>query len=163
MADLASLRANAARLTVTYAGEPLATVVYRPTALQGDMFDRLQSGDWDGVYAALAEVVASWDLTDGGAPVPVDPTGFKRAGFAVCGTLINAMLRDMANPTWVTSPAPATPTPSGNGSSPAASSAPAPTTSISSEPPNGHTSPPGISPVSPPPLVTPAGSPGSTA
>lgn len=162
MPDLAALRRNSARLTFPYAGA-VFEVYYRPVDV-GDRTDAarraMATGDMEALYVELEHLVDSWDATDGGLPIPTTAAGFHSAGAGVSIALWNALLADVANPTMA--PSPASPTAWSNGSSPTGSSAPPPTTTASSSAPNGHTSPPGNWPASPAPLVTPAGSPGST-
>jgi hypothetical protein len=166
MPDLAAVRANSARLTFDYAGARF-TLYYRPVDVDDSTHAALRAmraeGEMDAFYAELARLVDEWDVTDHGAPVPTTADGFKSSGIAICGRLMNAILADVANPTWAPRPAPASGTPWSNGSSTEASSAPPPTTSPSSSTPAGRVSPPGTWPDSPTPLVVRSGSAGPIA
>jgi hypothetical protein len=162
--NLADLRARCARLEVDYGGETIV-VYYRPALVseqtQAILRELQRTGDFRPLHAELERVLIDWDLTDGDAPVPLTDAGFTLAGIGVVGTVTNAVVRDVGNPTWAPLPSPARPIPSSNGSSPTGSWAPPPTTSISSSAPNGHTSPPGTWPDSPTPAAASAGFPGS--
>lgn len=166
MPDLAAVRANSARLSFDYAGARF-TVHYHPVDVDDGTHAALRGmradGEMEPFYAELARLVEDWDVTDHGAPVPTTSAGFKSAGIAICGRLMNAILGDVGNPTWAPRPAPANGTHWSPGSSTGASSAPHPTTSESSSTPAGPASPPGTSPDWRTPPDGPGGSPGPTA
>lgn len=143
MPNLAALRENSARVAFDYGGATF-TVYYRPLEVDDQAHQALRGlrvgGEMDAFYAQLERLVIWWDATEGAAAVPTTAEAFKRVGVGICGNLMQAILADVANPTWAPTPAP--PTHSSNGSSPAASSAPAPTTTTWSPPPNGLASTP---------------------
>lgn len=161
MPNLAALRAKSARLEVPYAGETIV-VFYRPglvtDATQTILRQLALDGDFAPLHAELRRILIAWDLTDDEVPLTFTAAGFVAAGIGIVGSVTNAIVRDVGNPTWVASPPIATP--SSNGSSPTASSEPHPTTTTSSSPPNGPTSHPGTWPDSPRHEVASAGSPG---
>jgi hypothetical protein len=164
MPDLAALRQNCAKLEFDYGGARF-TAYYRPLDVDDEVHQAVRGmgigGDMDPFYAQLSRLVVWWDATDGGVTVMTTVDAFKRVGVGICGTLMNAILRDVGNPTWAPSPLQARQTHSSNGSSPTANSAPHPTTTTSSSAPSGQDSPPGISPDSPAPLAVLAGVHGS--
>lgn len=160
MPDLAALRSNSARLTVDYGGATFA-VDYRFADVGPRTHEtqrKMQAGDMEALYAELAHLVAAWDATDAGVPVPTTADGFRSAGVGVCIALWNAILPDVGNPTVAPSGAV---THSSSGSSPTADSAPAPTTTPSFATPNGSGSHPGSWPASAGPPATPVGSSGA--
>ena len=163
MPDLASLQA--ARLEVAF-GDATIVVVYRPALVTKATRDAVrglvEQSDFDPFFAELARVLLAWDLTSGGVPIPLTPEGFAGVGVSIIGSIMNAIVSDVSNPTWEVVATEA-PIPSSNGSSPTASSVTPPTTTISSSPPNGHISTPPSWPDSPTPAIASAGTPGSVA
>lgn len=161
MPDLASLQG--ARLEVPF-GDATIVVLYRPslvTKVTQDALRGLQArSEYDPFFAELSRILIAWDLTSDGAPIPLTAEGFAGVGVSVIGSVMNAIVLDVGNPTWEAVET-AGPIPSSNGSSKTDAWAPSPTTTISSSPPSGPASTPPTWPDSPTPVPPSAGTPGS--
>lgn len=164
--DLARLAAGIAHLAIAYTDETLE-VDYRPELVTGRTFGLLaRAGRGEGLdlgalYAEMTRLIASWDLTEDGVPVPIDPGGLERLGMALLGSILQAIVADAAqNPTRAAGRQTRGTAATSNGSSPMAASGPAPTFTTSSSPPSGHTFTPPTSPASPTPEPPFAGVPG---
>ena len=164
--DLARLAAGVAHVEIAYADELLA-LDYRPERVTGRTFgllaraQRSQDLDLGALYADLAGLLVSWDLTEDGVPVPTDAAGLERLGMTLVGAILQGLLQDAASsPTRAAAARTRGTAATSNGSSPTASSALAPTTTPSSPPPSGRTFIPPTSPASPTPEGPFAGVPG---
>jgi hypothetical protein len=164
--DLARLAAGVAHVSIPYAAETLE-VDYRPELVTGRTFGLLAAAgrggtiDLEALYAELGRLIAGWDLTDGGEPVPTDAAGLERLGMGLVGTILQAILADAAqNPTRAAVTRPTATAATSSGSSRTVDSALGPITTASSPPPSGPASTPPISPASPTPEAPFAGVPG---
>lgn len=152
MPDLHELEAGRARLVVPFRDLEIA-IEYHPERVTGRTMAALRRAQTDNdptaIFGELVSLIAEWDLTRDGEPVPITPDGVHSLGALVTMALILGILGDFADPKsriatgggrTSASQKPSPPT-----SLAAARSATAQSTRGSSSTPNGPESIPGLS------------------
>jgi len=100
--DLQALRARTRQVTIEYDGDRLV-VEYRPAALTGALVDRVTSsaqeqGQSGVIAAALADVVAAWDVTCGGQPYPPTRENLMALPLRLLSEVFRAVVQDATPP-----------------------------------------------------------------
>lgn len=115
---LQNLRANLASVDVFFGSEK-ATVLYRPQAYNDETAQALKTAKepTDGINGYLAALIASWDLEDEHGAIPVTIDGMRRVPVPIKVALVQAIERDVLDPSFTTASPSGTPRmePSGNG------------------------------------------------
>lgn len=100
--DLAALRQKSKPLAVPF-GDDVVSIEYYPGKVTPEYqtkIKRLRSARDDADEAeqweVLLAVVAKWDITDGGRPVPLDASGMNTVPTSILGEILSAVLEDMA-------------------------------------------------------------------
>ena len=149
--DLAELEQNRARLTASHRSI-VVTFDYYPERV-GMAFQRALAAasrpphDVGPIADQLPGIVAEWDLTRGGQPIPITAEGIGSLPMGISSAIGRAIMEDFGNPKSPVSMAAtsASSTPSPATSSPAAAWATAPTSPSPSSTPAGQDSSPGTS------------------
>lgn len=96
---LSELRAHSARAVADW-DLPVA-FAYRPHLITAAALDRLLNIAAGGTarrpHRTLARLIAAWDITDNGLPLPVTPANMRRLPRAVRAALALAIYRDVAD------------------------------------------------------------------
>lgn len=118
--DLGDLLARVAEVDVDY-GDGSFAVRYRPEAITVDLVEALGADEGDDVRRlallvdVLARVVAGWDVTEEGIPLPVTPECLRRFPLRMLVAVVAAITADVADPNRTTArEVAATPSPSGS-------------------------------------------------
>lgn len=101
MPDLSELKSMTRSVTVDFFGVPIE-VQYRPAAMTVELEERLFAGAPEGedarswVLAGFQQVIAGWDVTEGGEPVPITAEGLRQVPSRVLWETLVQIGRDQS-------------------------------------------------------------------
>lgn len=109
--DLDQLQKRSARVTVEY-GEDTVVLTYRPERIDAATARRLRKlvespEQEEDLVEILAVLIADWDITQSGKPLPVTPESLRKIPIALMGSLASGIFTDVAAAKKVASPSPA--------------------------------------------------------
>jgi hypothetical protein len=91
--NVSQLATNEANLALTIAGDTL-NLTYYPNKLTTKAITQLDNG-LDGMNAALADIIKSWDLTDNGEPYPINPDSLAALGVGLLLQISKGIVGDI--------------------------------------------------------------------
>lgn len=101
MPDLHELEAGRARLVVPFRSLEIV-VEYHPDRVSGRTMAALRRAQVDNdpsaIFAEVGQLLAAWDLTRDGEPIPITEDGVQSVGALVTLAIVMAILGDFADP-----------------------------------------------------------------
>ena len=92
--DLQNIAKNTASASVEFLGETLK-FRYRPAAITTETFSKVQNTeDEDEFITLFCQIVADWDMTSNGEPVPVNKTVLRNLPVQLLRVIMGAIMDD---------------------------------------------------------------------